>query len=242
MGQRNTDTAVLIFSLSARREAKRKRLFGRGRENSTSEFFQHLIRRTKNLAAKSGVAVFFVDEGQQRGDTFGERYANAFQEIFDKGYSKVVSIGNDTPDLTADTLRKAVEKIQHNDIVVGPSIDGGIYLLGLSRFMFNTDEFLKLPWLKASLYDALTQRSYWQQGDIFSLGLLADIDDKASLLHYVQVSSEGFLTEFILMHLLTTRLDFYHLVVSNFETNISPLSFRGPPSFPSRFKSENKAA
>ncbi|MGB6150399.1 MAG: DUF2064 domain-containing protein, partial [Pricia sp.] len=152
MGQRNTDTAVLIFSLSARREAERKRVFGRGKKQSASEFFDILIGRTKKLAAASGADVFFIDEDRQQGHTFGERYANAFQEVFDKGYTNVVSIGNDAPDLTAETLRKAIDEIQHNDLVVGPSTDGGVYLLGLNRSIFNTDEFLKLPWLKDSLY------------------------------------------------------------------------------------------
>lgn len=243
MGQRNTDTAVLIFSLSARREAERKKLFGSSKKKCVNEFFEILIGRTKKLAAASGVDTFFIDEGQQQGRTFGERYANAFQEIFDRGYSKVISIGNDAPDLTADTLRKAIKEIQHSDLVVGPSTDGGVYLLGLSRSLFNTDEFLNLPWLQDSLCDALSQRTYWQQGGSFSLGALSDIDDTASLFKFLRTTSDEVLADYILIHLTRSKVRFAHLkVVPDFDTYIPSLSLRGPPSLLPHFKSVPMAA
>ncbi|HET8734960.1 MAG TPA: DUF2064 domain-containing protein, partial [Pricia sp.] len=77
MGPKNTDTAVLIFSLSAGREAERKTLFGNGKKRSDGAFFDILIGRTQEIAAASGADAFLIDEVQQRGQTFGERYANA---------------------------------------------------------------------------------------------------------------------------------------------------------------------
>ncbi len=231
MGHRNTDTAVLIFSLSARREADRKWLFGKGKKQSTNEFFDVLIGRTQKLAAASGVDAFFINEHKQKGLTFAERYANAFQQIFDQGYTKVISIGNDTPDLTVQNLRKAIDEIQHKDLVVGPSTDGGVYLLGLDSSLFNTDEFLKLPWLQSSLCDALLESAYWQQGGSFSLIKLSDIDDSASLLQFVQHTSDVFLAEFILFRLKgpTTGILYqeHFLVPADYIPN---QQLRGPPS------------
>ena len=230
MGQRNTDTAILIFSLSARREADRKVLFGKGKKQSTNEFFDILIGRTQEMAAASGVDAFFIDEGKQQGLTFGERYANAFQQIFDLGYTKVVSIGNDAPDLTVETLRKAIGEIQHKDLIVGPSTDGGVYLLGLNRSLFNTDEFLNLPWLQDSLCDTLMQGAYWQKGGSISLDELSDIDDMASLLKFVQYTSDNFLVEFILIRLtaLTTRTkNREHFLIS--DCHAAGEQLRGPP-------------
>lgn len=232
MGQKNTDTAVLIFSLSARREAERKALFGGGKKQSACEFFDILNDRTQKLAAASGVDVFIVDEGQQRGRNFGERYANAFQQIFDQGYTKVVSIGNDTPDLTAETLRKAIVEIQQNDMVVGPSTDGGIYLLGLDRSLFHIDEFLNLPWLKDSLCETLMQSANWQKNGSFSLDILSDIDDTASLLRFVQTTSDDFLAEFIQLHLPHPKTCFgYEKVIPILVAHASSLPLRGPPNF-----------
>ncbi len=243
MGQKNKDTAVLIFSLSARREAERKRLFGGGNKEGASEFFDILIGHTKKLAAASGADAFFIDEGKQRGRTFGERYANAFQQIFDKGYSKVVSIGNDAPDLNAETLRKAIAEIQKNDLVVGPSTDGGVYLLGLNRSLFNTDEFLNLPWLQDSLCDALVKSVYWQQGGSFSLDFLSDIDDTASLLQFVQRTSDRFLVDFILIHLFRSKISCGHRVAITFlDVHPSSLTLRGPPNTQTYSESVRKAA
>lgn len=243
MGQRNTDTAVLIFSLSARREAERKALFGHGKKQSTNVFFDILIKQTKKLAAASGVDAFFIDERQQQGQSFGERYANAFQEIFDLGYTKVVSIGNDAPDLTVDTLRKAIAEIQHKDLIVGPSTDGGVYLLGLGHSLFNADEFLNLPWLQDTLCDTLSHSIYWQQGGSFSLGMLSDVDDTASLLQFMKTTSDRSLAEFILSHLLLSKAGYGHLtVVTDFGTYISALSLRGPPSLLIHIKSIRSAA
>lgn len=232
MGQKNTDTAILIFSLSARREAERKTLFGVDKKQSASAFFDILNDRTQKLAAASGVDAFVVDEGQQRGRTFGERYTNAFQQIFDQGYTKVVSIGNDAPDLTAETLRKAIDEIQQNDIVVGPSTDGGVYLLGLSRSLFNTDEFLNLPWLKGSLCETLMQSAYWQKSGSFSLDMLSDIDDTASLLQFVKTTSDDLLAEFILLLLFPSKTSFgYKKIIPIFDAHVSALTLRGPPYF-----------
>ncbi len=243
MGQRNTDTAVLIFSLSARREAERKALFGNGKKQSTNEFFDILIGRTQKIAAVSGVDAFFIDEGKQRGRTFGERYANAFQQLFDQGYTKVVSIGNDAPDLTAETLRKAIEEIQHKDLVVGPSTDGGVYLLGLSSSLFYTDEFLKLPWLQDTLCDTLMQSAYWQKGGSFSLDLLSDIDDMAALLQFVQSTSDVFLAHFILLHVFHIITLFgYRKAIPFSEVHTSSLTLRGPPSIYTHTERVLKAA
>lgn len=243
MGQRNTDTAVLIFSLSAHREAERKSLFGNGKKRSTSKFFDLLIGRTKKLVATGGVDTFFIDERQQSGQSFGERYANAFQQLFDQGYSKVVSIGNDTPDLTTETLGRAIDEIQNNDLVVGPSTDGGIYLLGMDRSLFDTTEFLALPWLQDSLSDALADSRHWQQGGSFSLDILSDIDDTASLLNFAQSTSQVFLARFILRHLSFSKADFGHdkrILFSDVYT--SSVSLRGPPSHRIYTKGAQKAA
>ncbi|GIL57655.1 hypothetical protein Vafri_12842 [Volvox africanus] len=46
---------------------------------------------------------------------------------------KVLIVGTDIPDITAPLLRRAAEALDEHDMVVGPSLDGGYYLLGLTR-------------------------------------------------------------------------------------------------------------
>ena len=68
---------------------------------------------------------------QQKGEDLGIRMQNAFQYAFDTGYKKVVIIGSDLYDLTENHINKAFQKLDTNDVVIGPAEDGGYYLLGM---------------------------------------------------------------------------------------------------------------
>ncbi len=69
----------------------------------------------------------------QKGNDLGERMNSAFEEAFDKGCTKVVIIGSDCPDLTSNHIKKAFSQLDEVDCIIGPSEDGGYYLLGLSK-------------------------------------------------------------------------------------------------------------
>jgi len=71
---------------------------------------------------------------QQKGNDLGERMHNAFREAFSKGYKKVVIVGSDLYDLEAKDINYAFEQLSKCDVVIGPAVDGGYYLLGFSNF------------------------------------------------------------------------------------------------------------
>jgi rSAM/selenodomain-associated transferase 1 len=68
---------------------------------------------------------------QQKGNDLGERMHNAFREAFSKGYKKVVIVGSDLYDLEAKDINYAFEQLSKCDVVIGPAVDGGYYLLGM---------------------------------------------------------------------------------------------------------------
>lgn len=74
---------------------------------------------------------------QQEGSDLGIRMHNAFQQAFSTGYEKVVIIGSDLPDLTSEHINEAFEKLNSNDVVMGPAEDGGYYLLGMKKLHAN---------------------------------------------------------------------------------------------------------
>ncbi|WP_276168591.1 TIGR04282 family arsenosugar biosynthesis glycosyltransferase [Zobellia alginiliquefaciens] len=232
MGQKNKDTAILVFSLSAQLEAERKSLFGKRNKNASKGFFDILIKRTHTIASAAHADVVVFDESQQRGKTFGDRYANAFQELFDLGYRKVLSIGNDTPDLTSEVLEQAVDRIQHNDMVVGPSTDGGIYLLGMRREFFNINEFKALPWLQSTLFHTLVNGVFWKKAKTYYFDELSDIDTAHALHQFLYTTEDAILIEFILNH-LSFRTNPAFCPKALFHSNKYSYSFqlRGPPAF-----------
>ena len=71
----------------------------------------------------------------QIGKNLGEKISNSFDWGFEKGYKKIIIIGSDLWGLNEDVLYKGFFKLTDNQIVIGPSIDGGYYLLGLNKKM-----------------------------------------------------------------------------------------------------------
>jgi uncharacterized protein len=69
---------------------------------------------------------------QSAGD-LGVRMASAFRWAFDGGATKVVLIGTDAPELSRDDIERAFEALGGHDVVLGPSFDGGYYLIGLRQ-------------------------------------------------------------------------------------------------------------
>lgn len=71
---------------------------------------------------------------RQRGAGLGERMKNAFADTFMAGYDRVVIVGSDHPTLPLERIHEAFERLaERSTIVIGPSEDGGYYLLGLGH-------------------------------------------------------------------------------------------------------------
>jgi uncharacterized protein len=69
---------------------------------------------------------------QVKGD-LGVRMSSAFFDAFRGGARRVVLLGTDIPELKANNLRHAFDALAENDLVIGPSTDGGYWLIGLNR-------------------------------------------------------------------------------------------------------------
>ena len=68
----------------------------------------------------------------QQGSGLGERLEDAVSAAFQAGTKRVVVIGTDCPELDSTILGEAFESLSHADVVLGPAIDGGYYLIGLN--------------------------------------------------------------------------------------------------------------
>ena len=68
----------------------------------------------------------------QRGTDLGTRERGIFADLFKAGFGKVVVIGSDLPTLPTNHIRQAIAQIDVDTVVLGPSEDGGYYLIGLA--------------------------------------------------------------------------------------------------------------
>ena len=78
-------------------------------------------------------AVFPMAKGfyPQAGDGLGEKMNNALNTILALGYDAVVLTGADLPAMTAAHLRSGFDVLARADVALGPTADGGYYLVGV---------------------------------------------------------------------------------------------------------------
>lgn len=69
----------------------------------------------------------------QKGRDLGERMAGAFHELKKQGFRKILIIGSDLPTLPISHLKQAFRLLRQQEVVIGPSLDGGYYLIGISQ-------------------------------------------------------------------------------------------------------------
>jgi rSAM/selenodomain-associated transferase 1 len=69
----------------------------------------------------------------QQGEDLGERMQHAFEAVLDYGHRKAVLIGTDVPLLSKAVVAEALAMLETHEVVLGPAMDGGYYLMGLRR-------------------------------------------------------------------------------------------------------------
>ena len=100
----------------------------------------------------------------------------------DKSY-KVVVIGADCPQLSQVVIQDAYQALDDHDVVIGPSTDGGYYLIGMRERCFEV--FSNIPWSTPTVLEQTIQLLE-NQGIVYRLlSPLTDVDDFASLLELV---------------------------------------------------------
>ncbi len=112
----------------------------------------------------------------QGGENLGERMKNGFAEAFSMSFKRVVLIGSDIPDLPLEFIEDAFKSLDEKDAVVGPSFDGGYYLIGFTNKTFSPRVFDGIHWSTESVFEE-TLKVLKQEGlTVHTLQPLRDID------------------------------------------------------------------
>ncbi len=205
MSNQRSRGALLIFTKApVSGQVKTRLIPGIGRRRATL-LYQELLTKTLLTARKAGfssIQIWVSGEldhryftrlksrhsvkiYQQKGKDLGGRMSNAFDSVL-RQYSHAVLIGSDCPSLEYSDLIASAEHLKNNtDVVLGPAVDGGYYLIGLNKH--NAQIFSNIKWGKDKVftdtleninilgwkYDLLPQR--W------------DVDRTADLLPYFKM-------------------------------------------------------
>ncbi len=224
-----SQTALLLFSRSARAEAAGKKIFLSSRKNKKAT--AKLVDNAFKLAAESGLPWYVSDETSQQGNDFGENLVAAIARIFNKGYKKVIVIGNDCPALTQTKLQNAINELQQHDWVLGPTSKGGVYLMGLSVDSFNETDLKKVSWQSTLVFSQLSCNMLTCGKCAVCLNVLDDINVEADIISfYKKLRSFNSLVLF-LINLYVSRFFEFNLFEPKvlYAYKLNDNSRRGPP-------------
>ena len=191
---------IIVFSKNPIIGKVKSRLAISVGEEKALKIYKLLIKKTVNVLSdfKYDVAVFhsdFVPKSKiwkfvkyqkiQNGNNLGIRMKNAFRWGFNKGYNRISLIGTDLWELEKKLIIKSFQKLKNNDIVFGPTFDGGYYLIGLRKMInsiFEINSWGTSDVLKNSLKRVIGK-------DVYFLIKLNDIDNIQDLKNCVELSS-----------------------------------------------------
>jgi uncharacterized protein len=113
--------------------------------------FQLPIHRYLACAPSSELVFFKIMEERQGvrlldqvGADLGQRMHHTCASLFAKGYERVLLVGTDVPTLPLSVYQDALTLLGKSDVVLGPALDGGYYLIGLKKPAENI--FAGVPW------------------------------------------------------------------------------------------------
>ena len=161
-----------------------------------NQIYRQLLKHSAAHALESAIipnrkAIFFVDpperaramrkclgDGHQvfpqiEGD-LGRRARAAAEVAFAGGAAAVVVMGSSCPQLTPERIERAFEELSSHQVVLGPTTDGGLYLIGLSRMV--PELFKPLQWDSGRAVKTIRDRCTRLGLDVSELEQLLEIN------------------------------------------------------------------
>ncbi|WP_462325009.1 TIGR04282 family arsenosugar biosynthesis glycosyltransferase [Desulfoplanes sp.] len=124
----------------------------------------------------------------QQGDDLGERMDAAFTHAFSRGYSRVLLVGSDIPDMSSDTLKEGFAWLVDNDACLAPATDGGYYCIGFTRSGYCPEVFQNMTWSTPEVFEQTRERLTTCGASIHLLPPAGDVDTMEDLAAFWQRS------------------------------------------------------
>ena len=174
-----------------------------GNENAL-KIYTILLKHTESVLQKVSCdkVVYYSEEIQsndlwdatryqkklQQGANLGARMQNAFETAFKNSYEKVVIVGSDLFDLKPSHIEDAFSALENNEVVLGPSLDGGYYLLGMKKMhptVFKNKEWGTDSVLESTLKN-LNQQNVKLLEALNDIDTFEDLEAQAELLKKIE--------------------------------------------------------
>ncbi len=126
------------------------------------------------------------DYHPQQGENLGLRMAGALAFAFETCAQKAVLIGSDIPDILPEHIKDAFLKLDKSDVVIGPALDGGYWLIGFTRKGFVSSVFEGIKWSTANVFTETIRKCEKNELSVSFLPTLRDIDTKEDYLQFLR--------------------------------------------------------
>ena len=117
----------------------------------------------------------------QNGADLGARMYNALAITMEDGFQQTILVGSDIPELSESLLSEALSALENHDAVIGPSLDGGYYLVGFSGKHIPRSAFTNILWSSPNVFEITCKRLSEENKAVHVLSPLADIDTHEDL-------------------------------------------------------------
>ncbi len=186
--QKEKDNALGIFLKNPEIGKVKTRIAQGSSDEKALEIYHQLITSTiKNASnADCTLVAFYSNHLQvelatpakqhllQSGNGLGEKLKNALRELEQTGFEKKMIIGSDCPYITSEIINEAFDSLEENDLVVGPTFDGGYYLIGMKSI--HKPLFENIQWSTEYVFGETIEKAKKLNLKIWSLKKLSDID------------------------------------------------------------------
>ncbi|MFZ1703593.1 MAG: TIGR04282 family arsenosugar biosynthesis glycosyltransferase [Saprospiraceae bacterium] len=192
-----TETALIIFVKNREVGKVKTRLAKTVGDEKALEVYCSLLEKLKNslIGFKSRIYVYYsaffdVDDEwnslnpikklQIPGD-LGDKMSNAITTV-KSGARKVMIVGSDCPELSQNIIEEGFFALDDHDVVLGPALDGGYYLIGLKAE--NHALFLNMNWSTSTVLAETIRRATEQNLSVHLLTTLRDLDEYEDYIYF----------------------------------------------------------
>jgi len=182
--KQDSDNAVIVFIRKPEIGKVKTRLAADVGDQEALNIYISLQRHTDLVASQADAACYLFYAGEvvqqdewsnerytkllQEGDDLGERLINAFDLVLSR-HKHVVVIGSDCAQLRTSHINQGLASLAENDVVIGPTYDGGYYLLGINNM--HAQFFTDMPWSTEEVAEITINRAEDSQL-ILTIGLI----------------------------------------------------------------------
>ncbi|MCA1786370.1 MAG: TIGR04282 family arsenosugar biosynthesis glycosyltransferase [Desulfotignum sp.] len=117
----------------------------------------------------------------QKGSDLGHKMRNAFEQGFSRGFDRVILTGSDLPHLPVSTIEEAAQRTNVCDVVIGPALDGGYYLVAMKQDRFFPEMFGDIPWSTPDVLRLTLEKIEAGRRKFCLLTAMRDIDTREDL-------------------------------------------------------------